>query len=116
MNGTIENVSDRNFDDVVLSSDVPVLVDFWAPWCGPCRLIGPVLKTVAKQRGDSVRVVKINVDENPQISEKMGIRSIPTVMLFDDGKLKETMIGARPQADFDQLLDDAIRGKAIGQA
>jgi thioredoxin 1 len=97
--------SDKNFDEVVVKSNVPVLVDFWAPWCGPCRMVGPVLEQLAKEYGDKVKVVKINVDEERQVASSMGVRSIPTIALFDKGEVKDVLIGARPKSEFEALLN-----------
>ncbi len=108
MSDHIEQVTDKDFDNKVLQSDVPVLVDFWAPWCGPCLALGPVMESIARERSGSVKVVKVNVDENIQVASQMGIRSIPAVMLFAGGELKGMMVGARPQADFEQLIDRSV--------
>lgn len=101
----ITHVTDETFDDEVLQSNIPVLVDFWAPWCGPCVALGPVMESIARQRDGAVKVVKINVDESTQVATRMGIRSIPSVMLFHDGELKEMLVGARPQAVFEAMID-----------
>ncbi len=115
MSDQVSSVSDNNFDNEVLGADVPVLVDFWAPWCGPCRMVGPVMEELAEDRGQAVKVVKVNVDESTQVASQMGIRSIPTVMLFDGGELRETMVGARPRAHFDKMLDEYLKGKTASQ-
>ena len=115
MSEQVDSVSDSDFENKVLGADVPVLVDFWAPWCGPCRVVGPVMEELAEDRGEAVKVVKVNVDESTQVASQMGIRSIPTVMLFDRGELQETMVGARPRAHFDKMLDEYLEGKAASQ-
>lgn len=107
MSEYVEHITDQDFETHVLGSDIPVLVDFWAPWCGPCVALGPMLESIAKEREGSVKVVKVNVDENVKVATQMGIRSIPAVMLFDEGELKGMMVGARPRADFDNLIDNA---------
>ena len=108
MSELIEHITDHEFDTKVLGSDVPVLVDFWAPWCGPCLALGPVMESIAQKREGKVKVVKVNVDENVRIASQMGIRSIPSVMLFQGGELREMMVGARPQIEFEKMLDRAI--------
>ena len=105
MSDHIGHVTDDTFENEVLGSSVPVLVDFWAPWCGPCMALGPVMESIAKNRGESVKVVKVNVDENLEVAGRMGIRSIPSVMLFADGELREMTVGAHPQKFFDEMID-----------
>lgn len=90
------NITDTSFENEVLKSDQLVLVDFWAPWCGPCRMVAPVLEEIAKEN-DKVKIVKLNVDENPGISGEYGIMSIPTMMVFKDGKAVDKIVGALPK-------------------
>jgi thioredoxin 1 len=91
-----EKVTDSTFDSDVLKSSEPVVVDFWAEWCGPCRMIAPSLEEIATEMKGKVKVAKLNIDENPAVAGKLGIRSIPTLMLFKDGKLASQKVGAAP--------------------
>ena len=100
--------TDKNFEEIVVKSDVPVLVDFWAPWCGPCRMVGPILDEVAAEYAGRAKVVKVNVDEETGVSGAMGIRSIPTVALFKNGEVVDVLVGARPKDAFKTALDKAI--------
>lgn len=97
MGASIINISDATFEEEVLKSKVPVLVDFWAVWCVPCQMIAPHLDHIAEAYRDKIKVVKLNVDENMKTSSRYGIRGIPTLLLFKEGELKETMVGALPQ-------------------
>ncbi len=93
-NNNVLNVTDADFDATVLQSSEPVLVDLWAPWCGPCRMIGPVVEEMANTYAGKVKVAKVNVDENQQVSMRYHVRSIPTVLMFKDGQIVDTLIGA----------------------
>ena len=101
----ILHVSEASFPDDVLQSDKPVLVDFWAEWCGPCRAIAPLLEDVATERRDSLRVVKVNVDENPQLAGRYGVRSIPTLILFQDGRPQGQRVGSVRRVELEAFLD-----------
>ncbi|NBR39918.1 MAG: thioredoxin, partial [Alphaproteobacteria bacterium] len=90
--------TDNDFAKDVLESDTPVLVDFWAEWCGPCKAIGPALEEMSDELGDRIKIVKVNIDENPQTPQQYGVRGIPTLLIFDGGKVKAEKIGAAPKA------------------
>ena len=99
--------TDASFEQEVLKSDTPVLVDFWAEWCGPCRMIAPALDEIAGSMGDKVKIVKLNVDENPETAAKYGIMSIPTLMLFKNGELASRQVGAAPKQKLEQWITTA---------
>ncbi len=101
-------VTDSSFQDDVLSSSTPVVVDFWAEWCGPCKMIGPSLEEIAKELEGKVKIAKVNVDENPGIAGQLGIRSIPTLMLYKDGKVASQKVGAAPKGELKKWIDAAI--------
>lgn len=101
-------VTDASFKDDVLESDVPVLVDFWAPWCGPCRMVAPVVDEIAEQYEGQVKVVKLNTDENPQVASQYGIRSIPTLMIFKGGQRVDMVVGAVPKTTLANTLEKYI--------
>ncbi|MGK7893486.1 MAG: thioredoxin [Xenococcus sp. (in: cyanobacteria)] len=98
-------VTDASFQGEVLESDVPVLVDFWAPWCGPCRMVAPVVDEIAEQYEGQVKVVKLNTDENPKVASQYGIRSIPTLMIFKDGQRVDMVVGAVPKTTLSNTLE-----------
>lgn len=101
----IKEISDNTFEQEVLNSDTPVLVDFWAPWCGPCKAIGPVLEEISKDYGGKLKIVKCNVDDNPATPSNYGIRAIPTIMLFKDGEKKEQIVGMVQKAKLEDTIN-----------
>ncbi len=103
-----EKVTDASFEADVLKSSVPVVVDFWAEWCGPCKMIGPSLEEIAKEMHGKVKIVKMNVDENSAVPGKLGIRSIPTLILFKDGKAASQKVGAAPKGELVKWISGAI--------
>jgi thioredoxin 1 len=108
MAGTVAEVTDNNFQAEVIESEVPVLVDFWAPWCGPCRMVAPVVEEIAKEREGELKVVKMNTDENQQTALAFNIMSIPTLILFRNGQPAKTVIGAYPKRRLEAELEPAL--------
>jgi thioredoxin 1 len=104
----IHEVTDINFQTEVVEADKPVLVDFWAPWCGPCRMVAPVLEEIAAEKGDAIQIVKLNVDENPETAAKFQVMSIPTLILFKDGDVAHKVIGALPKRRLEAELDPVL--------
>lgn len=108
MSEKIKHVSDDSFATDVLSSQTPVLVDYWAAWCGPCKMIAPILEEIANDFGDKVTIAKLNVDENQQTAAKFGVRGIPTLMLFKDGQVKATKVGALSKSQLTEFLNESL--------
>ena len=108
MAGTVSEVTDNNFQAEVIESDVPVLVDFWAPWCGPCRMVAPVVEEIAQERADELKVVKMNIDENQNTAVQFNILSIPTLIVFKNGEVAKTVVGAYPKRKLEAELEPAL--------
>ena len=108
MSSVIELHDEENFNNDVLNSDVPVLVDFWAEWCGPCVQIAPALEELANEYKDSLTVVKVNIDENPETPAKYGVRGIPTLILFKDGEIAATKVGAAPKRQLSEWISTSL--------
>lgn len=103
-----KNITLQNFEQEVLNSDKPILLDFWAEWCGPCRMVGPLVSELADEYAGKVKVCKLNVDNAREVAAQYGIRSIPTLMLFKDGTVKDTLIGAQPKENLKAFIDKNI--------
>lgn len=103
-----ENVTDTNFEQEVINSSTPVLVDFWAEWCGPCKMLAPILEELTKSMAGKVKIVKMDVDQNPKIPSEIGIRGIPTMILYKDGKQLGTKVGAVPKATLEEWINSLL--------
>lgn len=112
MSDYVSEVSDTTFEKDVLQSDKPVLVDFWAEWCAPCRMLAPTVEAVAEKYSASARVFKLNVDDNPSVSQRYGIKGIPTLILFRGGKEEERVVGATSKDAISRLIDKHVGGSA----
>ena len=106
--GNVLEISDQTFDQEVLKADTPVLIDFWAPWCGPCKAIAPVVEEVAGTYAGRLKVVKMNVDDNPQTPSRYGVRGIPNLILFKRGQVADQIVGAVPRAHLVKAIDSAL--------
>ncbi|MGB8509722.1 MAG: thioredoxin [Pyrinomonadaceae bacterium] len=112
MSEHVKEVGDNNFESDVLKSDKPVLVDFWAQWCAPCRMLAPTVEAVAEKYAENAQVVKLNVDENPAISQRYGIKGIPTLILFKNGKEEERVVGATSKEAISRMIDKHVNSAA----
>jgi len=103
-----ESTKDENFEKDVLNSSIPTLVDFWAEWCGPCKQIGPILEEIAEEKKDKLKIVKLNIDENPQTLQEYGVRGIPTLMIFKDGNLIDSKIGMMSKSSLSEWIESLL--------
>ncbi len=108
MANNINALSDATFDEVIKSADVPVLVDFWAEWCGPCKMVAPILDEIAQEHGAKVQITKLNVDDNPDVARRFDVMSIPTMIVFKDGEPAKRLVGARGKGQILQELSDYL--------
>ncbi|OGH37593.1 MAG: thioredoxin [Candidatus Levybacteria bacterium RIFCSPLOWO2_01_FULL_38_21] len=105
-----KNFTDQNFQDEVIKSDTPALVDFWAPWCAPCRIVSPIIEELAKEYEGKLKVGKVNVDENPNSASRFGIMSIPSILIFRNGEPVKTMIGAQSKENYKKTIQEVLGG------
>ena len=108
MSENIVHISDESFEEEVLQSEKPVLIDYWAEWCGPCKMIAPALEEIAGEYSDRLKVVKLNIDDNPQTPPKYGIRGIPTLMVFKGGRVEATKVGAASKAQLTAFIEESL--------
>ena len=109
MNENIINVTDSTFDDEVIKSELPVLLDYWAEWCGPCKMIAPILDDIANEYVGKIKVAKINIDDNPNTPAKFGVRGIPTLMIFKSGSIEATKVGALSKSQLSAFIDSTFK-------
>ena len=105
---SLTHTTDETFDQDVIQSDIPVLLDFWADWCGPCKMLAPTLEEISRENNGKIKIVKINIDENQEMAGKFGIRSIPTMMIFNKGELKNQIVGSLPKEQIEKIILEEI--------
>lgn len=113
MASKIVHVSDESFEEEVLNADIPVLIDYWAEWCGPCKMIAPILDELAEEYGERVKIAKLNIDDNPETPPKYGIRGIPTLMIFKDGQVEATKVGAVSKSQLTEFIENNVDNRSF---
>jgi thioredoxin 1 len=108
------NINEASFEKAVIQSPIPVLVDFWAPWCGPCKMIAPMLNEIAKESGDRFRIAKVNIDDNPGLMQRFNVRAVPTLLLFHEGEVREQFVGAAPKKAIMEKLEALVAVVGLG--
>jgi thioredoxin len=106
------NINEASFEKAVLQSPIPVLVDFWAPWCGPCKMIAPLLDEIARESGDRLRVAKVNIDDDPALAQRFNVRAVPTLLFFHEGQLRDQLVGGAPKKTILEKLESLTTVKA----
>jgi len=113
MSSKIVHVSDESFEEEVLNADIPVLIDYWAEWCGPCKMIAPILDELAEEYSERVKIAKLNIDDNPETPPKYGIRGIPTLMIFKDGNVEATKVGAVSKSQLTDFIENNVDNRSF---
>ena len=114
MESNVIEVDDRNFEEKVIRSQQPVVVDFWAPWCGPCKAVSPLIEKLAGAYAEKVRFSKLNIDDNPESTRRFGIKSVPTIMFFNNGQMVDKLVGAVTRTKLEESLNNVLEGRAGG--
>jgi thioredoxin 1 len=107
------NINEASFEKAVLKSPIPVLVDFWAPWCGPCKMIGPLLDEIAKENGDRFRIAKVNIDDDPALMQRFNVRAVPTLLIFKGGEVRDQLVGAVPKKAIVEKLEALVAADSV---
>jgi thioredoxin 1 len=107
------NINEASFEKAVIQSPIPVLVDFWAPWCGPCKMIGPLLDEIAKESGDRFRIAKVNIDDDPALMQRFNVRAVPTLLIFKGGEVRDQLVGAVPKKAIVEKLEALLAANSV---